>query len=137
LAEAGKQINEKFSPELLRDYVASILNDIDADELKALAEAYVTLGKNLWEVSPEFREALGKAITEEAPPLIGKGISSACRFVNEVSGEDPHVVSKFVSGVVANIDGEEFKNATHTIVNAFWIRSCICFPGRGNCCVRG
>lgn len=119
LAEAGKQINEKFSPELLRDYVASILNDIDADEWKALAEAYVTLGKNLWEVSPEFREALGKAITEEAPPLIGKGISSACRFVNEVSREDPHVVSKFVSGVVANIDGEEFKNATHTIVNAF------------------
>lgn len=119
LAEAGKQINEKFSPELLRDYVASILNDIDAEEWKALAEAYVTLGKNLWEVSPEFREALGKAITEEAPPLIGKGISSACRFVNEVSREDPHVVSKFVSGVVANIDGEEFKNATHTIVNAF------------------
>lgn len=119
LAEAGKQINEKFSPELLRDYVASILNDIDADEWKALAEAYVTLGKNLWEVSPEFREALGKAITEEAPPLIGKGISSACRFVNEVSREDPNVVSKFVSGVVANIDGEEFKNATHTIVNAF------------------
>lgn len=119
LAEAGKQINEKFSPVLLRDYVGSILKDIDTEELKALAEAYVALGKNLWEVSPEFREMAGQALKEDVPPLIGKVISSACRFVNEVSKEDPRVVSKFVSDVVANIDGDEFKDATHTIVNAF------------------
>lgn len=119
LAEAGKQLNEKFSSELLREYVGSILKDIDTEELKALADAYVALGKNLWEASPEFREMVGKAITEDAPPLIGKGISSACRFVNEVSKDDPQVVSRFVSDVVKNIDGDEFKNATHTIVNAF------------------
>jgi hypothetical protein len=119
LAEAGKQLNEKFSPILLRDYVGSILKDIDTEELKGLAEAYAELIKNLWDASPEFREMTGKAITEEAPPLIGKGITSACRFVNEVSKEDPRLVSKFVSDVVANIDGDEFKDATHTIVNAF------------------
>lgn len=119
LAEAGKQLNEKFSSELLREYVGSILKDIDTEELKALAEAYVALGKNLWEASPEFREMVGKAITEDAPPLIGKGISSACRFVNDVSKDDPRVVSRFVSDVAANINGNEFKDATHTIVNAF------------------
>jgi hypothetical protein len=119
LAEAGKQLNEKFSPILLRDYVGSILKDIDTEELKGLAEAYAELIKNLWDASPEFREMAGKAITEDAPPLIGKGITSACRFVNEVSKEDPRLVSKFVSDVVANIDGDEFKDATHTIVNAF------------------
>jgi hypothetical protein len=119
LAEAGKQINEKFSPELLRDYVGSILKDIDTEELKALAGAYAELIKNLWEVSPEFRELVGKALTEDAPPRIGRGISSACRFVNEVSKSDPQVVSKFVSDVAANIDGNEFRDATHTIVNAF------------------
>ena len=119
LAEAGKQLNEKFSSILLRDYLGSILKDIDTEELKALAEAYAALGKNLWDVSPEFREIVGKAITEEAPPLIGKGISSACRLVNEVSKEDPQVVSRFVSDVAKNIDGDEFKDATHTIVNAF------------------
>jgi hypothetical protein len=118
LAEAGKQINEKFSSILLRDYIGSILKDIDTEELKGLAEAYAALVKNLWEVSPELREAVGKAITEDAPPLIGKGISSACRFVNEASKEDPRVVSKLVSDVVANIDGDEFRDATHTIVNA-------------------
>ena len=118
LAEAGKQINEKFSPILLRDYVGSILKDIDTEELKALAEAYAALIRNLWEVSPEFREAVGKAITEDAPPLIGKGINSAARFVNEASKEDPQVVSKFVSNVVANIDGDEFRDATHIIINA-------------------
>jgi hypothetical protein len=118
LAEAGKQINEKFSPVLLRDYVASLLKDIDTEELKSLAEAYVALGKNLWDASPEFRELVGRAVTQDAPPLIGRGISSACRFVNEVSKEDPQMVSKFVSDVVANIDGDEFKNATHTMVNA-------------------
>jgi hypothetical protein len=118
LAEVGNQVNEKLSPELIRDYFASILNDIDTNEFKALAEAYTALLKNLWEASPEFREALAKAITGDAPPLIGKGINSACRFVNEVSKEDPRVVSKFVSDVVANIDGDEFKDATHTLVNA-------------------
>ncbi len=119
LAEAGKQINEKFSPVLLRDYVGSILKDIDTEEVKALVDAYIALGKNLWEASPEFREMVGKALTQDAPPLIGQGISSACRFVNDVSREDPQVVSRFVSDVAANIDGNEFKDATHTIVNAF------------------
>lgn len=119
LAEAGKQINDKFSPRLLSDYVGSILKDIDTDELKALVDAYVEMGKNLWEASPEFREMVGKAVTENAPPLIGSGISSACRLVNEVSNDDPQVVSRFVSDVAKNIDGNEFKDATHTIVNAF------------------
>ena len=119
LAEAGKQINEKFSPVLLRDYVGSILKDIDTEEVKAMIDAYIALGKNLWEASPEFREMVGKALTQDAPPLIGQGITSACRFVNEASKEDPQVVSRFVSDVAANINGNEFKDATHTLVNAF------------------
>jgi len=118
LAETGNQLNEKFSPELLRDYLGSIINDIDTDEFKALAEAYTTMLKNLWEVSPELREAVSKTITQEAPPLIGQGINSATRFINEVSKRDPRLVNKFVSDVVANIDGDEFRDATHTIVNA-------------------
>lgn len=119
LGETGRQINEKFSPRLLSDYVGSILKDIDTDELKALVDAYVEMGKNLWEASPEFREAVGKAITEDAPPLIGRGISSACRVVNEISKNDPRAVSTFVSDVAANIDGQELRDATHTLVNAF------------------
>jgi hypothetical protein len=118
LAEVGNQLNEKFSPELLRDYLGSILKDIDTDELKALVEAYTTLIKNLWEVSPELREALFKAITCDAPLLIGQGINSAARFVNDINHSDPRMVSKFVSDVVENIDGDEFRDATHTIVNA-------------------
>ena len=119
LAEVAKQLNEKFSSDMLRDYVGSILKDIDTEEMKTLVDAYVALGKNLWEVSPEFREMVGKALTQDAPPLIGNGISTACRLVNEVCKEDPQVVSRFVSDVAKNIDGDEFKDATHTIVNAF------------------
>lgn len=118
LGETGKQINEKFSPRLLSDYVGSILKDIDTDELKALVDAYVEMGKNLWEASPEFREAVGKAITDDAPPLIGRGISSACRVVNEISKNDPRAVSKFLSDVSDNIEGNALRDATHTIVNA-------------------
>lgn len=118
LGETGRQLNEKFPPELLRDYLESILKDIDTSEFKGLAEAYVTLIKNLWDVSPEFREIVAKAITRDAPPLIGKGINSATNFINEVNKSDPRVVSKFVSDVVANIDGNEFRDAFHTIVNA-------------------
>lgn len=118
LGEAGKQLNEKFSPELLKGYLGSILSDIDTDEFKVLAEAYATMMKNLWEASPELREAVGKAITQDAPPLIGKGITSAARFVNEVNKNDPRLISQLVSDVVANIDSDELKDATHTIVNA-------------------
>jgi hypothetical protein len=118
LAEAGNQVNEKLSPELIRDYFASILKDIDTEEFKALAEAYTTMMKNLWDVSPELRDAIAKAVTDDAPPLIGKGINSATQFINEVNKSDPRVVSKFVSDVVANIDGDKFRDATHTIVNA-------------------
>ena len=118
LGETGRQINEKFSPRLLSDYVGSILKDIDTDELKALVDAYVEMGKNLWEASPEFREAVGKAITDDAPPLIGRGISSACRVVNEISKNDPRAVSKFLSDVSDNIKGNALRDATHTIVNA-------------------
>ena len=103
---------------LLSDYVGSILKDIDTDELKALVDAYVEMGKNLWEASPEFREAVGKAITDDAPPLIGRGISSACRVVNEISKNDPRAVSKFLSDVSDNIEGNALRDATHTIVNA-------------------
>ena len=65
-----------------------------------------------------FRDAIAKAVTQDTPPLIGKGINSATRFINEVNKSDPRVVSKFVSDVVANVDGDEFRDATHTIVNA-------------------
>ncbi|MFA5322031.1 MAG: hypothetical protein WC373_05100 [Smithella sp.] len=118
LAEVGNQVNEKLSPELIKEYFASILKDIDADEFKVLAEAYATLIKNLWEASPELRDTLAKAVTDDAPPLIGKGINSATCFINEVNKTDPRVVSKFVSDVVAHIDGDELRDATHTIVNA-------------------
>jgi hypothetical protein len=118
LTEVGKQVNENLSPELIRDYFASILKDIDTDEFKALTEAYITMMKNLWEVSPELRDAVAKALTDDAPPLIGRGINSATRFINEVNKSDPRMVNKFVSDVVANIDGVEFRDATHTIVNA-------------------
>jgi hypothetical protein len=119
LAEVGKQFGENFPPEVLRDYLASVLKDIDTDELKALPAAYATLIKKIWDVSPELREAVGRAITQDAPPLIGRGINSATRLINEVSKDDPLAVSKFVSDVAANIDGDEFRNATHTIANAF------------------
>ena len=118
LAEVGNQINEKLSPEMIKEYFVSILKDIDTDELKFFAESYATLVKNLWDVSPELRDVLAKAVTDEVPPLIGKGISTAARFINEVNKSDPCVVSKFVSDVVANVDGDEFRDATHTIVNA-------------------
>ena len=118
LAEVGNQINEKLSPELIKEYFASILKDIDTDELKAFADSYAKLVKNIWDVSPELRDVLAKTVTDDAPPLIGKGITSAAHFINEVNKSDPRKVGKFVSDVVANIDGDEFRDATHTIVNA-------------------
>jgi hypothetical protein len=118
LAEAGRQLNEKFSSRLLSEYVGSLLRDIDTDELKALAGAYIELGKKLWDASPEFREAAGKLLREDAPPLIGRSLSAACRAVNEISKDDPRAVSRFVTDVANHLDGEALRDATHTLVNA-------------------
>jgi len=45
LAEVGKQINEKFSPELLRDYIGSILKDIDNGRIESPGRSVCRAGE--------------------------------------------------------------------------------------------
>jgi hypothetical protein len=116
--EVGKQVNEKFSPQLLSDYLGSILGDVNKDHFKACADTYATLIRNLWEASPELRSTVTDILTDVAPKVLGQGINAAARFVNTAQKEDPRAVRQFVSKVVENIDGKEFKAATHTITGA-------------------
>ena len=71
LAEAGREIDEKFSPHLLKDYLTAMGNDIDTDRLKTCVEVWEKIIFNLWEASPEFRKYVDGLSVTESPPHAG------------------------------------------------------------------
>jgi hypothetical protein len=137
IAAFGEQAREKFSPPLLKEFLGSVMSEVDTERIKECAVVYASLAKDLWDASPEVKEKLRasfqtlmdsmpelKAIAldmalREGPPLIGRGITAGARAVNSLNERDPQAVSRFVRGVFENVDPDEFRNATHVIAEAF------------------
>ena len=118
LSEAGREIDEKFSPELLKSYMAAMGNDINTDNITACAEVWGKIITNLWEASPELRTAFSEAAAKKIPRLLGTGITTTARFINEIARKDPRVVSRFVSKTLDNTDGKEVEAAARILFNA-------------------
>jgi len=137
IAAFGIEAREKFSPPLLKEFLASVMSEVDTERIKECAVVYAALAKDLWDASPELQEKMKaslhtlmesmpelKAIAldmalREGPPLIGRGITASARAVNSLNERDPQAVSRFVRGVFENVDPDEFRNATHVIAEAF------------------
>lgn len=137
IAAFGEQARDKFSPPLLKEFLASVLSEVDTVRIKECALVYAALAKDLWNASPELKEKLRdslqtladsmpevKAIVldmalREGPPLIGRGITAGARAVNSLHARDPQAVSRFVRSVFENVDPVEFRNASHVIAEAF------------------
>ena len=118
LAEAGREIDEKFSPHLLKDYLTAMGNDIDTDRLKACAEVWEKIISNLWEASPEFRKYVADYLSQNLPRMLGTGITATARFINEIERQDPGAVSRFVAKTLDNTDGKEVEGAVRILFNA-------------------
>ena len=118
LAEAGREIDEKFSPELLKVYLAAMGNDINTNNIIACADVWGKIISNLWEASPEFREIVTDYLSQNLPRILGAGITAAARFINEIDRQDPGVVSRFVSKTLDNTDGKEVEAAAGILFNA-------------------
>jgi hypothetical protein len=119
LFEAGREIDEKFSPELLKGYLTAMGNDINTDNIAACTEVWGKIITNLWEVSPKFRETVADYLSQNLPRVLGTGISIAACFINEIDRKDPRAVSRFVSNTLDNTDGKEVEGAARILFNAF------------------
>ena len=118
LAEAGREIDEKFSPHLLKGYLTAMGNDIDTDRFKACAGVWEKVLSNLWEASPEFRKILADYLSQNLPRILGTGVTSSARFINEMERQDPGAVSRFVAKTLDNTDRKEVEGAARILFNA-------------------
>jgi hypothetical protein len=118
LSEAGREIDEKFSPELLKGYLAAMGNDINTDNITACTEVWVRIISNLWEASPAFREDAADYLSQNLPHVLGTSVTTAARFINEIDRQDPRAVSRFVSNTLDNTDGKEIEGAARILFNA-------------------
>jgi hypothetical protein len=118
LNEAGREIDEKFPPHLLKGYLTAMSDDIDTDRLKACADIWGKIISNLWEASPEFRESLADYLSRNLPRMLGAGVTATARFINEIDRQDPGAVSRFVAKTLDNTDGKEVEDAARILFNA-------------------
>ena len=118
LSEAGREIGEKFSPELLKTYLTAMGNDIHTDNITACAEVWGNIITNLWDASPAFRKTVADYLSQNLPRVLGTGITTAARFINEIDRQDPGAVSLFVANTLDNMDRKEVEGATRIIFNA-------------------
>ena len=118
LSEAGREINEKFSPELLNAYLTAMGNDINTDNITACAEVWGKISSNLWEASPGFRKTVADYLSHNLPSVLGTGITCAARFINEIDKQNQLAVSRFVSNTLDNIDEKEVEGAARILFNA-------------------
>jgi len=118
LNEAGREIDEKFSPHLLNGYLTAMSDDIDTDRLKACTDIWGKIISNLWEASPEFREYLADYLSQNLPRMLGTGVTATAHFINEIDRQDPGAVSRFVAKTLDNTDGKEVEGAARILFNA-------------------
>jgi hypothetical protein len=118
LAEEGREIDEKFSPDLLKGYLMAMGKDIDTDRALACVEIWGKIISNLWEASPEFRKILADYLSQNLPRMLGAGITATARVINEIERQDPRAVSRFVGKTLDNTDGKEVEGAMRILFNA-------------------
>jgi hypothetical protein len=118
IAEVGREIDEKFSPHLLKSYLTAMGEDIDMNRITACAEIWGKIISNLWEASPEFRETIENYLSKNLPRVLGMGITATARFINEIERQDPRAISRFVAKTLDNTDGKEVEGAVRILFNA-------------------
>ncbi|MFY9398352.1 MAG: hypothetical protein WAR22_08320 [Desulfomonilia bacterium] len=114
LAQLVSDLDTKISPRLLKDFIASIIEDVDKSELKELGEALSKLAGDLLAASPE----LTASIVSKGPALIAGSINAGTAGINSLCREDPQLLSSFLSEVIRNIDKPAFNEATLSLAEA-------------------
>lgn len=119
LTELATQMQDKYPPELLKSFMASLNDDIDAEEARKCLKAWAGLASSMLAASPELRESVIRTLLKEGPRIKADAINAFSSFINGITRDDPLAFSRFFSKVVENVDGKEFGAASATISNAF------------------
>ena len=118
LTELATQLKDKYSPELLKSFMASILDDIDRDVARKCGKAWADLASSMLQASPELKVLAVRTILTEGPVIKANAIIAFSRFVNGITRDDPQAFSRFVAKVIENVDGEELGKAAAVMTNA-------------------
>ena len=114
LAQLVKEIHDKFSPQMLKGYLGSILSEMDQGELKDCVNKVMALVHDVLEDSPELKAF----ILEQGPSYIAKGINTGTRCINNVCLKDPVLICTFMKHTIENLDKQALHDALLNLVDA-------------------
>lgn len=114
LAQLMSEFNTKFTPRLLKEFMGSILKDIDVSELKDLGNAAAGLAGSILAASPELKDI----IAEKGPALIARGINAGTAGINELCSRDPALIGDFLARVIDNLDKPALSDAALNLADA-------------------
>ncbi|HOS97380.1 MAG TPA: hypothetical protein PLR71_01900 [Deltaproteobacteria bacterium] len=118
LTELATQLKDKYPPELLKSFMASLAHDIDREAARECGRAWADLASAMIKASPELRTILIRAILSEGPAIKAGAVNALSRFVNGITRDDPQAMSRFVAAVMEKVDHEELGRAGAALTNA-------------------
>lgn len=114
--ETGEQLNDKITPELLREYLGNVLSDIDTETLKEGFSLYGELIRKQLE-SDEVKQSITQALEENLASGLGRSINSSLVMINRIQDENPELITGIIQKISINIDNSEFKKTVMGILN--------------------
>jgi hypothetical protein len=114
LAQLVKEIHDKFSPQMLKGYIGSILSDVDQAELKDCGKEVMAMVRDVLEDSPELKTF----IIEQGPVYVARGINIGTKGINKVCLKDPALISTFLTHTIENLDKPALLDAVVNLVDA-------------------
>ncbi len=114
IGESGRQISEKFAPQLLKEFMGNLLKDIDLDAIKECGTTYKELSRRFLEHSPEITSGIGDRLAK----AMAKGINSFSYMVNAKAQHDPGFLDRFMSQVSRHVDKDALRDASLIITDA-------------------
>lgn len=118
MAELGRQMNTRYSPEILTEFMESLAGEIDTDSLKECKTVWKDLLISLWAASPGARGALLDAVLSKGPGIGAQSINSLSRSINALERDRPGSISAFLSQTLAQVDRGEWSRASQSLAGA-------------------
>lgn len=118
MAELGRQMNTRYSPEILTVFMESLVREIDAGSLHECKTVWKDLLASLWAASPGTRRALLDAILSKGPDICAQAINGLSRSINALERDRPGSINSFLSQTLAQIDRDEWSEASQRMAGA-------------------
>jgi len=117
--ELAVQLRKMYPPEMLKNYLIALVEDIDRQAMSECSAAWSDLVSDLWKASSDIRLQAKKTIFTSGPKVTAGAINQAARTINAIIRDDPDALSNFVAEVFRQADKSEISRATMSIAEAF------------------